>query len=103
MTELYAPWQGAGRTLYPCGVLRPAGAHWLASPLPRWFHHRLMSAVPSGTDAVAEPKLMRRSKLRQTKVEQATALQGAPPLALDEGNSDGNFDEPAVVYIGERR
>jgi hypothetical protein len=33
-TVVSAPWQGAGRALYPCGVLRPARAHWFVSPSP---------------------------------------------------------------------
>jgi hypothetical protein len=31
---VYAPWKGAGRALYPCGVLRPVRAQWLVSPTP---------------------------------------------------------------------
>jgi len=48
MTAVHAPWQGAGRILYPCrrrwGTLLEACAPpgrigWYRPP--RWFHHRL--------------------------------------------------------------
>jgi hypothetical protein len=58
MTVVDSPWKGGGRALYP--RRRPRGTPFSSCAPPgrigwcrpsRWFHHRLISAGPSGTDA----------------------------------------------------
>jgi hypothetical protein len=56
---IYAPWQGGGTGLASMSSTvwnsfsgpAPRQGALVGIAAPRWFHHRLMSAVPLGTDA----------------------------------------------------